>query len=237
MSERETGMRREEIAVWLEEMAGQLRTGALMVEGESLAVPEEPRTRVKSKSKKGSRRLKLELEWPEEEGLPKGKGGKKGKKQPASQNGAPSGVPTDAPQTSCNGGFQNGCGGHARNDVSGTGPSRRGSVRDYDSHVLVCKGGDCCKKGGKETKKALKSELRAAGMNGDVRVDSVECLGLCKQGPNVIVYPEGSWYLGLKERDVPEVVEEHLKGGEPVERLAAERRQRKNGKKSKKARS
>jgi (2Fe-2S) ferredoxin len=93
--------------------------------------------------------------------------------------------------------------------------------------VLVCKGGDCSKKGGKETKKALKSELRAEGMNGDVRIDSVECLGLCKQGPNVIVYPEGSWYLGLKESDVPEVVEEHLKHGEPVERLTAERRPRK----------
>ena len=67
-------------------------------------------------------------------------------------------------------------------------------------------------------------------MNGDVRVDSVECLGLCKHGPNAIVYPGGVWYLGLIEDDMPEIVESHLKGGDPVERLTAEFRPRKKRK-------
>ena len=70
-----------------------------------------------------------------------------------------------------------------------------------------------------------------AGAIRDVRIDSVDCLGLCKHGPNVVVYPGGSWYLGLGEEDVPEVVERHLKGGEPVERLAAGFRARKRGEK------
>ena len=100
-------------------------------------------------------------------------------------------------------------------------------VRDYDAHVLVCKGGDCKKRGSKDVKKALKDELRAAGMNRDVRLDSVECLGLCKHGPNAIVYPSGTWYLGLIEADAPEIVESHLKNGQPVEHLAAELRPRK----------
>lgn len=100
-------------------------------------------------------------------------------------------------------------------------------VRDYDAHVLVCKGGDCKKRGSKDVKKALKDGLRAAGMNRDVRLDSVECLGLCKHGPNAIVYPSGTWYLGLIEADAPEIVESHLKNGEPVEHLAAELRPRK----------
>ena len=104
-------------------------------------------------------------------------------------------------------------------------------VRDYDSHVLVCKGGDCKKRGSKEVRKALKGELRAAGMNGDVRVDSVECLGLCKHGPNAVVYPGGAWYLGLSEEDVPVIVDCHLRDGEPVGRLAAEFRPRKKRKK------
>lgn len=64
-------------------------------------------------------------------------------------------------------------------------------------------------------------------MNRDVRVDSVDCLGLCKHGPNVIVYPSGTWYVGLREGEVPEVVGKHLKEGEPVGRLAAELRPRK----------
>ncbi len=103
-------------------------------------------------------------------------------------------------------------------------------VRDYDTHVLLCKGGDCKKRGSKAVRSALKDELRAEGMNRDVRVDCVDCLGLCKHGPNLVVYPGGTWYLGVIEGDVPEVVRQHLKNGEPVERLAAELRPRKRAK-------
>jgi (2Fe-2S) ferredoxin len=104
-------------------------------------------------------------------------------------------------------------------------------VREYESHVLVCAGGDCKKRGAKDTRKVLKEELRSEGLLGEVRIDAVECLSLCKHGPNVIVYdgtrPKGTWYIGLGEDDVPEVVEQHLKNGEPVGRLAADRRPRK----------
>ena len=99
-------------------------------------------------------------------------------------------------------------------------------VRDYDAHVLICKDGDCKKRGSKAVRKSLKEELRAEGMNRDVRVDSVGCLGLCKHGPNLVVYPGGSWYLGVAEQHVPEIVQIHLKNGEPVEHLAAELRPR-----------
>ena len=114
--------------------------------------------------------------------------------------------------------------GHAEANGALAAPSRGrldAKVREHDAHVLVCGGGDCKKRGSRDVRRALKEELRAAGMNRDVRIDSVDCLGLCKHGPNAVVYPGGSWYLGLGERDVPEVVELHLKGGEPVERLAA----------------
>ncbi len=100
-------------------------------------------------------------------------------------------------------------------------------VRDYESHVFVCTGGDCKKRGSKDVRKALKEELRSEGLLGEVRIDAVDCLGLCKHGPNVVVYdraqPKGTWYLGLLEGDVPEVVERHLKSGEPVDRLTADR--------------
>jgi (2Fe-2S) ferredoxin len=107
-------------------------------------------------------------------------------------------------------------------------PKRPGvKVREHDAHVLVCGGGDCKKRGSKDVRKTLKEELRGRGMVGDVRVDSVGCLGLCKHGPNAVVYPGGTWYLGRTERDVPEIVERHLEGGEPVEHLAAGFRKRK----------
>lgn len=108
-------------------------------------------------------------------------------------------------------------------------------VRDHDAHVFVCKGGDCKKRGSKKVRKALKEGMRSEGMNGDVRVDEVSCLGLCKHGPNVVVYhgekPGGTWYVGMSEDDAPEVVRQHLGDGEPVERIAAGFRPRKKGKK------
>ena len=99
--------------------------------------------------------------------------------------------------------------------------------------MLVCRGGDCKKRGARDVRAAFKSELRAAGMNGEVRVDSVDCLGLCKHGPNAVVYPPGTWYLGLHENDAPEIVGRHLNGGEPVDRIAAEFRSPKKRKKAK----
>ena len=113
------------------------------------------------------------------------------------------------------------------------------TIRAYESPVFVCPGGDCTKRGAPDTsgekntstrqeiRKAFRCELRPEGLLGEVRIDTVNCLGLCKHGPNVVVYdgvgPEGTWYLGLGESDVPEVVEQHLRRGEPVERLEADR--------------
>lgn len=99
-------------------------------------------------------------------------------------------------------------------------------MRDYGAHVLFCTGGDCKKRGAKDVRKALRTELRDRGINRDVRVDTVDCLGLCKHGPNVVVYPSGTWYLGLDEAGAVEVAGRHLEGGEPVEELAAELRPR-----------
>jgi (2Fe-2S) ferredoxin len=52
-----------------------------------------------------------------------------------------------------------------------------------------------------------------------VCVTAASCLGPCFDGPMVVCYPEGVWYAGVAGADVPEIVEKHLVGGEPVERL------------------
>ena len=116
-----------------------------------------------------------------------------------------------------------------KNKRNGAKPAAK--VRDYESHVLICAGGDCKKRGAKDTRKALKGELRASGLLRETRVDTVDCLGLCKHGPNAIVYdgadPRGIWYLGLGADDARRVVRDHLKNGQPVQHLAANRRPRK----------
>jgi (2Fe-2S) ferredoxin/SAM-dependent methyltransferase len=65
----------------------------------------------------------------------------------------------------------------------------------------------------------LDSELQARGMGNDVQVTTCGCLGLCDEGPVMVVYPEGVWYRRVQPRDVKEIVSKHLVEGKPVERL------------------
>jgi (2Fe-2S) ferredoxin len=52
-----------------------------------------------------------------------------------------------------------------------------------------------------------------------VRANQAGCLDVCEFGPAVVVYPEGVWYGRVTPEDVDEIIERHILGGEPVERL------------------
>jgi len=45
------------------------------------------------------------------------------------------------------------------------------------------------------------------------------CVGLCRKGPVVMIYPPGIWYVGVQLEDVEEIVQSHLVQGRPVDRL------------------
>ncbi len=52
-----------------------------------------------------------------------------------------------------------------------------------------------------------------------VAVTPTGCLGPCMFGPTVVVYPDAVWYGKVTPDDVQEIIEKHILGGEPVERL------------------
>ncbi len=83
--------------------------------------------------------------------------------------------------------------------------------------VLVCQGTGCVSSGAVPIYDALEAEIKAAGL--DIRMKITGCHGFCQQGPIVIVEPDGIFYSAVKEKDVPEIVESHLKNNTPVERL------------------
>ncbi|MBQ3637204.1 MAG: NADH-quinone oxidoreductase subunit NuoF [Clostridia bacterium] len=88
------------------------------------------------------------------------------------------------------------------------------------SHVLVCGGTGCTSSGSKAIREKLAEELKAKGLDEEVKIVQTGCFGLCEHGPIMIVYPEGTFYSRVTVEDVPEIVSEHLLKGRIVERLA-----------------
>ena len=56
-------------------------------------------------------------------------------------------------------------------------------------------------------------------LRGRMRIVRTSCLDNCAKGPTLAVYPDDVWYQGVQADDVEEIVESHIKGGRPVERL------------------
>ncbi|MEY8689079.1 MAG: ferredoxin [Leptothrix sp. (in: b-proteobacteria)] len=96
-------------------------------------------------------------------------------------------------------------------------------------HVFVCSQqrppghprGSCAAKGAATVLQALWAEQQKRQAYEQVGVTYSGCLGPCDGGPNVLVYPEGVLYQGVTPADVPELFEQHLLGGTPVDRLKA----------------
>jgi (2Fe-2S) ferredoxin/SAM-dependent methyltransferase len=100
-------------------------------------------------------------------------------------------------------------------------------MEPFRYHVYVCdqrkpEGAPACSaRGSGAVIEALRREIAAQGLSEAVQVTTCGSLGLCERGPNLVVYPEGSWYSGVRPDDVPEIVREHFGHGRPVARLAS----------------
>jgi len=88
------------------------------------------------------------------------------------------------------------------------------------SHVLICGGTGCTSSGSRQIRERLADELKAQGLENEVKIVQTGCFGLCEHGPIMIIYPEGTFYSRVTPDDVPEIVSEHLLKGRIVERLA-----------------
>ena len=88
------------------------------------------------------------------------------------------------------------------------------------SHVLVCGGTGCTSSGSRQIRERLAEELKAQGLENEVKIVQTGCFGLCEHGPIMIIYPEGTFYSRVTPDDVSEIVSEHLLKGRIVERLA-----------------
>lgn len=99
----------------------------------------------------------------------------------------------------------------------------------YEKHIFFCcndRGSDaerpsCNQCGSAQLREYAKKRMKDLGLTGagKVRVNKSGCLDRCEEGPVCVVYPEGTWYTYIDETDIDDIIDSHLIGGKPVERL------------------
>ncbi len=97
----------------------------------------------------------------------------------------------------------------------------------YRHHIFFClnqRSGNeacCAGQGAQAAFDHCKAQVKAAGLAGPggIRVNKAGCLDRCAGGPVAVVYPDETWYTYVDDSDIDEIIESHLKNGEPVERL------------------
>ena len=99
-------------------------------------------------------------------------------------------------------------------------------MEPFRHHIFVCtqekpESVPCCPANGSwQLLRALETEILSQGLDNDVQLSTCGCLGLCDEGPILIVYPDAVWYHKVRLLDVPEIVSSHLRDGKIVARLA-----------------
>jgi len=87
-------------------------------------------------------------------------------------------------------------------------------------HVIyLCAGTGCRASGAMELAEAMTGEIEGKKLAKKVLLKLTGCHGFCEKGPLIVHHPSGVFYQHVKPKDVTEVLETTLAGGDVVERL------------------
>jgi len=88
-----------------------------------------------------------------------------------------------------------------------------------EKQILVCAGTGCTSSKSFDIIANFEKAIKESGLEGTVKIEKTGCFGLCAKGPIVVIYPERVFYTKVTPDDVAEIMESHIKNGNPVERL------------------
>ena len=93
------------------------------------------------------------------------------------------------------------------------------STTQQKEKILVCMGGGCLASGSQKIKERFESALKTANLDKSVTVVGTGCLGPCAHGPVVVMERDKVFYQNIIVEDVEEIVQQHIKNNQIVERL------------------
>ena len=96
-------------------------------------------------------------------------------------------------------------------------------IETYRHHVMLCCGKQCEQEEERSLLQYLKQRISEEELErgeGAVRANRAGCLGVCQQGPIMVVHPDGVWYCNLNKGNIDRIIDEHFKQGKIVEELA-----------------
>lgn len=88
--------------------------------------------------------------------------------------------------------------------------------------VLICSGAVCSAMKSDPLAEKVTRLVQDAGLSEKVHVHTVGCMGLCSEGPHLVVYPQGVHYNKMNEEKAERIVSEHLAQGNVVADLVYE---------------
>ena len=94
----------------------------------------------------------------------------------------------------------------------------------FEKHIFICTNerdenslrkrcGSC---GGPDLRKDLVRLINDSGLKGKVRANKSGCLDVCEEGPAMVIYPNGFWYLNVKKKDIKTIFKKSIINNKPV---------------------
>ena len=101
------------------------------------------------------------------------------------------------------------------------------TLSQISHHLLLCTAASkalCCDSAlGLASWLTLKQLIRELGLEnpnrpeGIVLRSKVDCLRICRQGPILLIWPDGCWYEQVTPEKLAVILNEHVVGGNPCE--------------------
>ncbi len=100
-------------------------------------------------------------------------------------------------------------------------------MKKYKKHIFICEHqrdtdslkGSCGNKHFSDLKSRLNEVVRSKNFNNEIRINSAGCLGACKHGSVMVIYPQGIYYGHVNEADLDEILKKSIIKDEIIDRL------------------